>query len=145
MSGDEAQYRRNNPGCKLFTSRPVPKSTHSDRDLPDISDIKTRIGMMYNQAVFLARHKNPDITFKELSENEVDAIKVTLKERHKPFKMYYEFLCPTNNTTFMQYTMNTNPFFEYDFGQQIPNPVTRKHARSDRSYEKRFPPPMYRK
>ena len=74
-----SNYRRNNPGCKLFTSRPVPKPTHSDRDLPDISDIKTRIGMMYNQAVFLARHKNPDITFKELSENEVDAIKVTLK------------------------------------------------------------------
>ena len=42
---------------------------------------------MYNQAVFLARHKNPNITFKELAENEIDAIQVTLKERHKPFKM----------------------------------------------------------
>ena len=133
-----SNYRRNNPGCKLFTSRPVPKPTHSDRDLPDISDIKTRIGMMYNQAVFLARHKNPNITFKELAENEIDAIQVTLKERDKHFKMYYEFLCTTNNTTFIPYTMNTNPFFEYDFSQHIPNPVTRKHARSYRSYEEHF-------
>ena len=70
--------------------------------------------MMYNQAVFLARRKNPNITLKELAPNEIDAIQVTLKERHKPFKMYYEFLCPTNNTTFMPYTMSTNPFSEYD-------------------------------
>ena len=134
-----SNFRRKNPGCKLFTSRPVPKPTHSDRDLPDISDIKTRIGMMYNQAVYLARCKNQNITHKELAQDEIDSIQVTLKERHKPFKMYYEFLCPTNNTTFMPYTMSTNPFSEYDFGHNIPNPVTRKHARSNKSYELRFP------
>ena len=40
-----ANFKRNNPGCKLTTSRPSPQRTQSDRDLPSISDIKTRIGM----------------------------------------------------------------------------------------------------
>ena len=126
-----AHFKRNNPGYRLYTRRPSPQFTPSDRDLPDISDIKTRIGLMYNQAVMKAKYKNPHIAFNELSSSEIDAIQVTQKELHKPFKLYYEFLCPTNNTTFMPYAMNMNPFSGYDFSQTVPNPVTRHHARSD--------------
>ena len=125
-----ASFKRNNPGYRLYTRRPSPQFTPSDRDLPDISDIKTRIGLMYNQAVMRAKHKNPHIPFNELSSSEIDSIQVTQKERHKPFKLYYEFLCPSNNSTFMPYSMNMNPFSGYDFSQTIPNPVTRNHARS---------------
>lgn len=139
-----ANFKRNNPGCKLTTSRPSPQRTQSDRDLPSISDIKTRIGMLYNQAVLSAKQKNPN-SFKELNQTEIEAIQVSQKERHKPFKVYYEFLCPSNNITFMPYSLNSNPFAEYDFSQHIPNPVTRKHALSDKSYEKRFPPKVYKK
>ena len=140
-----ANFKRNNPRCKLSTSRPSPQRTQSDRDLPNISDIKTRIGMLYNHAVLSAKQKNPNSSFKELNQTEIDAIQVSQKERHKPFKVYYEFLCPSNNTTFMPYTLNSNPFSGYDFNQNIPNPVTRKHAISDKVYEKRFPPKIYKK
>ena len=139
-----ANFKRSNSRCKLFTSRPAPQPIHSDRDLPDISDIRTRIGMLYNQAVLSAKRQNPNICFKELTETEIDAIQVSQKERHKPFKMYYEFLCPSNNTTFMPYSMLMNPFTGYDFSHTIPNPVTRKHARTDKRYEIRFPPKTYK-
>ena len=140
-----ANLKRNNPGCKLSTSRPVPPRTQSDRDMPTTTDIKTRIGMLYNQAVTSAKHKNPNIMYNPLNQGEIDAIQVSLKERHKPYKAFYEFLCPTNNTTFMPYNITTNPFSEYDFNHSIPNPITRKHAQSDKSYEQRFPPKLYKK
>ena len=140
-----ANFKRNNPGCKVSTSRPAPPRTQSDRDMPTINDIKTRIGMLYNQAVISAKHKNPNIAYNPLHQEEIDAIQVSLKEKHKPYKVFYEFLCPTNNTTFMPYTITTNPFSEYDFKHSIPNPITRKHAQSDKSYEQRFPPKVYKK
>ena len=140
-----ANFKRNNPGCKVTTSRPAPPRTQSDRDMPTMTDIKTRIGMLYNQAVISAKHKNPNIAYNPLNQEEIDAIQVSLKERHRPYKVFYEFLCPTNNTTFMPYTLTTNPFSEYDFKHSIPNPITRKHAQSDKSYEQRFPPRIHKK
>ena len=68
-----------------------------------------------------------------------------MKTTRKPFSTYWEFLCPTNNTTFMPYTPSTNPFNEYDFNAPIANPVTRKHATSDPIYGNRFPPKIYNK
>ena len=50
-----ANFKRNNPGCKISTSRPAPQRTQSDRDMPTITDIQTRIGMLYTQAVITAR------------------------------------------------------------------------------------------
>ena len=140
-----ANYKRNNTLCKLSTSRPAPPYAKSDRDLPSISDIKTKIGLLYNQAIHYAKTKNPNLVFNELSQSDIEKLPVTRKEKHKPFQLYYEFLCPTNNTTFMPYTLNSNPFFEYDFTEHIPNPVTRQYAVTDKSYEKRFPPRTYNK
>ena len=140
-----AEYRRKNPICKLTTSRPNPQKTTSDRDLPETSDIKNKIGMLYNQKVEEALQRNPNIQFHPLAQHEINSIQVHTKTKRKPFSTYYEFLCPTNNTTFMIYTPSTNPFNEYDFDEPIPNPLTRKHSVSDPQYSKRYPPKTYTK
>ena len=140
-----AEYRRKNPNCKLTTSRPNPQKTTSDRDLPETNDIKNKIGMLYNQKVEEALQKNPNIQFHPLAQHEINSIQVHMKTKRKPFSTYYEFLCPTNNTTFMIYTPSTNPFNEYNFDETIPNPLTRKHSVSDPQYSIRYPPKTYTK
>ena len=138
-----ADFRRKNPNYKVTTSRPTPQTTSSDRDMPDEHDIKLRIGMLYNQKVGEALRHNPDIGYKPLNQQEIEAIKVHLKTKKKPFSTYWEFLCPSNNTTFMTYTPHTNPFNNYNFHTKIANPLTRQHATTNPQYEKRFPPKIY--
>ena len=133
-----ANFRKTNPKFKVTTSRPLPQKTASDRDMPDEHDIKLRIGMLYNQKVGEALRQNPDIEYKPLNQQEIESIKVKLKTKQKPFATYWEFLCPSNNTTFMAYTQHTNPFNKYDFHNKIPNPLTRQHAVTNSQYEKRF-------
>ena len=140
-----ADFRRKHSNFKLTTSRPPPQTTTSDRDMPDELDIKQRIGMLYNQKVEEARRQNPEIEYTPLNQHEVEAIKVQLKTKRNPFGTYWEFLCPSNNTTFMAYTPNTNPFSHYDFTNQIANPLTREQAASNPQYTKRFPPKIYNK
>ena len=140
-----ADFRRKNPNQKVTISRPQPQTTASDRDMPDEHDIKLRIGMLYNQKVGEALRHNPDIDYKPLNQQEVEAIKVHLKTKRKPFSTYWEFLCPSNNTTFMSYTPGTNPFNNYNFNNKIANPLTRQHATTNPQYEKRFPPKIYNK
>ena len=111
--------------------------------MPDEHDIKLRIGMLYNQKVGEALRHNPDIGYKPLNQQEIEAIKVHLKTKKKPFSTYWEFLCPSNNTTFMTYTPHTNPFNNYNFHTKIANPLTRQHATTNPQYEKRFPPKIY--
>ena len=140
-----ADYRRKNPSFKVTSSRPAPQKTMSDRDQPDIRDIKEKIGMLYNQKVEQVLKQNPNIPYKPLSSQEIEAITVQLKTKKKPFATYYEFLCPTNNTTFMVYTPSINPFQDYDFNHSIANPLTRKHAVSEPKYKKRYPAKVYNK
>ena len=99
--------------------------------------------MLYNQKILEAQKNNPNITYKQLSHQDIEAIQVQLKTKKKPFSTYWEFLCPTNNTTFMVYTPSINPFQNYDFNDPIANPLTRKHTVSEPKYEKRFPPQIY--
>ena len=138
-----ADYRRKNPGTKITSSRPAPQKTTSDRDMPDTNDIKEKIGMLYNQKVSEARQVNPTTEYNPLSSQEIGAIQVQLKTKRKPFSTYWEFLCPSNNTTFMVYTPDKNPFSDYDFTAKIANPLTRKHATSDQQYGKRYAPKIY--
>ena len=138
-----ANYRKDHPNLKITTSRPAPQTTSSDRDMPDEYDIKLRIGMLYNQKVNEARRQNPGIEYEPLNQQEIEAINVKLKTKRRPFGMYWEFLCPSNNTTFMTYTQDTNPFSHYDFTNKIANPLTRKQANIDPNYAKRFPPKIY--
>ena len=67
--------------------------------------------MLYIQAVISAMHKNPNIAYNPRNKEEIDAIQVSLKERHKPYKVFFEFLCTTNNNISMPYT---NPLSEFD-------------------------------
>ena len=138
-----ADYRKKNPHFKITTSRPNPQLTTSDRDMPDEDDIKVRLGMLYNQKVGEAIRQNPNIEYKPLNQQEIEAIKVKLKIKRKPFSTYWEFLCPSNNTTFMAYTPNRNPFNDYDFTNKIANPLTRQQAVTNPYYEKRFCPKIY--
>ena len=138
-----ADFRKKNPKFKVTTSRPAPQKTASDRDIPDEQDIRQRIGMLYNQKVGEELRKNPNIEYKPLNEQEIESIKVKLKTKRKPFATYWEFLCPSNNTTFMAYTQHTNPFSNYDFSNKIPNPFTRQQAATNPQYEKRFHPKIF--
>ena len=138
-----ANFRRKHPNLKITTSRPAPQVTSSDRDMPEEYDIKLRIGMLYNQKINEARRHNPGIEYEPLNQQEIEAINVKLKTKRKPFGMYWEFLCPSNNTTFMAYTQDTNPFAHYDFTNKIANPLTRRQANTDPHYTKRFPPKIY--
>ena len=138
-----ADFRKKNPQVKVTTSRPSPQKTASDRDIPDEHDIKLRIGMLYNQKVGEALRQNPNIEYKPLNDQEIESIKVKLKTKRKPFAAYWEFLCPSNNTTFMAYTQHTNPFNNYDFSNEIPNPLTRQQAATNPQYEKRLRPKFF--
>ena len=138
-----ANSRRKHPNLKITTSRPAPQTTSSDRDMPDEYDIKLRIGMLYNQKINEVRRHNPGIEYEPLNQQEIEAINVKLKTKRKPFGMYWEFLFHSNNTTFMAYTQDTNPFAHYDFTNKIANPLTRKQANTDPHYTKRFPPKIY--
>jgi len=140
-----ADLHRKNPTFKVTFSRPAPQKTISNRDQPDAREIKEKIGLLYNQKVQQAAIQNPNIPYKPLNSQEIDAITVQLKTKKKPFATYYEFLCPTNNTTFMVYTPSINPFQDYDFNHPIPNPLTRKHAISEPEYNKRYPAKVYNK
>ena len=140
-----ADYCRKNQSFKVTSSRPSPQKTTSDRDQPDIGDIKSKLGMLYNQKISEAQQHNPNIAYKPLNPQEIDAIQVQLKHTNKPFSTYWEFLCPTNNSTFMVYTPNINPFQEYDFNNPIANPLTRRHAITEPKYQKRFPPKIHNK
>ena len=70
---------------------------------------------------------------------------VNLKTKYKPFATFWEYLCPTNNTTYMAYIPGTNPFNSYDFRADIPNPVTRKHAVTDPVYKTVYPASTFKK
>ena len=140
-----AEFRRRNPNFQVTTSRPAPQTSTSDRDMPEEHDIKLRVGMLYNQKVHEALRHNPNIEYKPLNQQEIEAIKVKLKTKAKPFGTYWEFLCPSNNTTFMAYTQDENPFTHYDFNNKIANPVTREHIATNPQYAKRLPPKIYNK
>ena len=129
----------------MTTSRPTPPKTDSDRDMPDLSTIRKQIGDLYNNQVTIAKTATPDTPYHTLNTQEMEAIQVSLKTKQRPFAVYYEFLCPSNNHTFMPYTQGSNPFLDYDFSQPIANPLSRKHALAHPEYSKRFKAKIYPK
>ena len=99
--------------------------------------------MLYKQKVKEAHRQNPYTDYAPLTPQEIGAIQVHLKTKQNPFSTYWEFLCPSNNTTFMAYTPTKNPFTNYNFHEKIANPHTRLKATSDSRYEERFAPNIY--
>ena len=59
-------YRKNNPSCTISTSRCTPQRSPADRDLPNINDIKTQFGMLYNSKITATKTTHPTVLFKAL-------------------------------------------------------------------------------
>jgi hypothetical protein len=102
-------------------------------------DIKKQIAGHYHHAIDTAKAKHPEkkIHGEHLSEEQIQALPVQLKTKHKPFATYWEFLDPSNNTTYNIYTPGTSPFAHHDFYDAIPNPATRNEAITKPEYKKR--------
>ena len=100
--------------------------------------------MLYNSALHDAKIQNTGILFNTLSDDQIDAIQVRLETKYKPFATYWEYLRPSNNTTFMDYEPSKNPFHVYNFNHKIPNPITRKHALTDLKYKKQYQAIIYK-
>lgn len=141
-----AEHRRNHPSEKLSISRPQPAMSKIN-DLEHISDIKRQIGQIYNSKILdtIQNHNPPNFKFKELTNEEIQNIQVNIKTKQRPFASYYEFLDPSNGTTYIPFTVNKDPFADHDFTLPIPNPITRRTAASDNRYNKRFPIKIYKK
>ena len=76
-------------------------------------------------------YPNTKIKQQKLTKEEMENMPVNLKTKYKPLATFWEYLCPTNNTTYMVYIPETNPFSNYDFREDIPSYGTRKHAATD--------------
>ena len=138
-------YRRENPNCTISTSRPTPQRSPTDRDMPSVMDVRQQIGMLYNAKIAETKMTHPQITFTALSTEQIDNLQVALKTKYRPFKVYFEFLDPSNGTTFCHYNNQSNPFDEHDFTEATPNPLTRKHAMTDPGYKQVFQPRIFKK
>ena len=134
-----AIYKKATPNYKPSISRATPPKASSDRDQPDPSDIRTRIGMLYNQKIAQVKAAGPSCSTKSLTTAQIDSIQCVLKTKYRPFATWWEFLCPNNNCTFMTYIPEQNPFDKYDFKDAVPNPITRKHVPSDARYATAYP------
>ena len=139
-----SSYRKNNPGCTISTSRPTPPRTSADRDMPNVNDIRTHIGMLYNSKVTTTKNKHPNILFTPLTTDQINSLQCVPKTKNRPFKLFYEFQDPSNGTTFCHYDLVTDPFKDHDFSNDIPNPITRKHAMADVNYQKVFQPRVFK-
>ena len=137
-----AAWKRSNPRAKLSISRPTPAKGRGDDGIPDIQIIRKHIAQMYNTEVIKHNSTNPDTphNYKPLNNEQMENIPVNQKVKYRPFAQYWEFLCPSNNITFMNYTPGTNPFINYNFGNLIANPITEREAAKDARYKERYPP-----
>ena len=101
---------------------------------------------MYNSRIaqFNAAHPYIRHNFLPLSTDEINNIPVNQKVQYHPFSMYWEFLCPSNNTTLMNFVPDTNPFLNYEFDKEVPNPTFRREAAKDARYKEKYPPRQQR-
>ena len=82
---------------------------------------------------------------KHLSDDQILAMPVQLKTKYKPFATYWEFLCPSNNITYNIYTPGRDPFDNFDFRDEIPNPATRNEAITKPEYKNYYKLKTYKK
>ena len=110
-------WRRAHPKAKLSISRPKPSKGRGDNGILKIEEIRRNLGQMYNSEIAKFNTEDPTSlhNFTQLSDDQINAIPVNQKVKYRPFAMYWEYLCPSNNITFMNYTPGTNPFIHYEF------------------------------
>ena len=63
---------------------------------------------------------------------------ISRKTSKNPFRVFFEFVDPSNNVTFMRYVPGNSPFTLFDFKEDIPNPANRDKARTDEAYKFRY-------
>jgi hypothetical protein len=76
-------YRKNNPSCTISTSRCTPQRSPADRDLPNINDIKTQIGMLYNSKITATKTTHPTVLFKALTTDQINSIQLGPKTKNR--------------------------------------------------------------
>ena len=116
---------------------------HAALNVKPFKDISNDILVKYTQKL------NHDIS--NLNESEKSRLRdkwsadpdktslfITRKTSKNPFRVFFEFVDPSNNVTFMKYIPNSNPFAGFDFKQDIPNPANRDKAQTDEAYKYRY-------
>jgi hypothetical protein len=138
-----AAWKRTSPSKneKLTISRAPPGRAPGDEKLNQPKDIRKQIAGYYKIAMATSKTKHQGKTHygeDELTEEQIQAMPVQLKTKHRPFATYWEFLDPTNNTTYNAFMPGSNPFEHHDFQDPIPNPTTKNEARTKPEYKNKI-------
>jgi hypothetical protein len=134
-----AAWKRTSPvkNEKLTISRAPPGKAPGDLQLDTPNDIRQQIAGLYQIKMAESKVQHPGIKHygeDELTKEEIQSMPVQLKTKHRPFATYWEFLDPTNNTTYNTHMPGSNPFDHHDFTNPIPNPTTRNESKTRPEY-----------
>jgi hypothetical protein len=144
-----AAWKRESPtkNEKLTISRAPPGRAPGDETQKQPKDIKREIATLFHNAIDKAKAEHPTKNIKQehLTDEQILAMPVQLKTKYKPFATYWEFLCPTNNITYNIYTPGRDPFDNFDFHREIPNPTTRNEAITKPEYKNYYKLKTYKK
>ena len=132
---------RSQPSSQRYTG-----PEHAAFNVKPFKDISNNILVKYTQKL------EHDISNLETSEQErlrakwnadpdKTSLFITRKTSKNPFRVFFEFVDPSNNVTFMKYIPNSNPFAGFDFKLDIPNPANREKAQTDEAYKHRYKKP----
>ena len=128
---------RTKPSSQRYTG-----PEHDAYNVPSYKDISNKILSLYQQKLAKdAAHLDTTekkILMKKWQVDSETTLFISRKTSNNPFKVFFEFVDPTNNVTFMRYSHGTNPFAGFDFLKDIPNPATREKARTDEAYKHRY-------
>ena len=99
-----AIWKRGNPAKneKLTISRAPPAKTPGEEFNDKPMDIRRQIAGFYHISISQAQAEsiNPNVHIhKKITEEQITAMSVQLKAKHKPLATYWEFLDPTKNIT----------------------------------------------
>jgi hypothetical protein len=131
--------------CEATTTRYTPFDDPAS-NIPPLDSIRRMIIGFYKQKlsadVDKVRNSGGDTKSKEMDETHdlgenFDLICMKATE-NKPFRIFWEFLCPTSNVAFIKFTPGKTPFEFYDFAAAIPNPDVRAMASTDAAYAKSY-------
>jgi hypothetical protein len=137
---------KTSPGfCEATTTRYTPMDDPAS-NVPPLDNIRRMVVGYYQQKlnadIEKVRNAGNNNKADEMEANhglgdKFDLICLKATE-NKPFKIYWEFLCPTSNVAFIKFTPGKSPFESYDFTAAIPNPDVRAMANTDAAYGKNY-------
>jgi hypothetical protein len=131
--------------CEATTTRYTPFDDPAS-NIPPLDSIRRMIVGFYQQKlsadVEKVKSAGDATKAKEMEETHglgenFDLICMKATE-NKPFRIFWEFLCPTSNVAFIKFTPGRTPFEFYDFAVPIPNPDVRAMASTDAAYARNY-------